>query len=630
MPYMFAWVFRRFTWMFIISAAAATLMASACLADEFYTARPEDVPDWAKQGMFHFIRIDGGRIESLKAERTQWGREFTDDEKETLANIYDKYQDKIFARLKEADFNWIWVTWSNGWSAADERENQRQLRKFIKRAHADGMHVTAYLSATNMFWESTLRDEPESITWVLIESGRPVTYGGPLNPMRFIADARNPDWRKYIVKKAAGAIDAGADAVFFDNIIGNRDGLKLLFSQYQDMARRKAAKSGALKVPLYVNAHLDPERMYLNDTCEIIWNEYGKDTPGVWQDVGWDVSNARRTRFILGAKFPWQPHKYEDDKYHCGPRERCIPGQVEQKLSIAEAWAFGSSFSRNIEGRFLNALIRDEKEATDAWAAIAQYNKWISAHRALYTDSVPVARIALMSQYDGRGYAGVQEQTLADAFLKENIIFGMKVIRRLARGEPFGNYKTLVIPDVLKALGPDEEALLVAYSRSGGKIFAVTPEPGASGGGAETLKKLNYMPIAAETYKKMGEHDVPAAFLADVTKASGGALVTLANEKYVVSNLMKKKNDNVFILHLLNYEHNTPEKNVKVALDLSDFAHSLNGYTVSAFSPDGDPELRDVKIKGGTCEFTIDRIEHYAVVVVHPSKVFDPRLAEPR
>ncbi|HTR22428.1 MAG TPA: hypothetical protein VMI10_00470 [Terriglobales bacterium] len=36
---------------------------------------------WAEQGNFRFIRIDGGQIESWKAERTWWGGKFSAEEK---------------------------------------------------------------------------------------------------------------------------------------------------------------------------------------------------------------------------------------------------------------------------------------------------------------------------------------------------------------------------------------------------------------------------------------------------------------------------------------------------------------------------------------------------------------------
>src|SRR5260370_41620579 len=88
---------------------------------------------------------------------------------------------------------------------------------------------------------------------------------------------------------------------------------------------------------------------------------------------------------------------YENDLYHCGLRERCIPSPAEQKLSIAEAYAFGVATSRNIEGRFLSALIKGEPEAQEAWTAIAQYNHFLVEHRELYHPTAPGARIAVIS-----------------------------------------------------------------------------------------------------------------------------------------------------------------------------------------------------------------------------------------
>ena len=39
-------------------------------APKLYRAKREDVPSWAEQGNFRFIRLDGGQIESWKAGRT--------------------------------------------------------------------------------------------------------------------------------------------------------------------------------------------------------------------------------------------------------------------------------------------------------------------------------------------------------------------------------------------------------------------------------------------------------------------------------------------------------------------------------------------------------------------------------
>src|SRR5260370_27638567 len=126
---------------------------------------------------------------------------------------------------------------------------------------------------------------------------------------------------------------------------------------------------------------------------------------------------------------------YENDIDHCGPRERCSPSRAEQKLSIAEAYAFGAATSRNIEGRFLSALIKGEPEAQEAWKAIAQYNHFQVGHRELYHQAAPTARIALLS-------AGPLN-LLADEFLKQSVFFETKVLAHLDKGVPLARFKVL-------------------------------------------------------------------------------------------------------------------------------------------------------------------------------------------
>jgi hypothetical protein len=74
----------------VIGLVAASLLL--CTAQSFepapklYRAKPEDVPPWAEQGNFRFIRLDGGQIESWKAGRTWWGKKFSAEEKDVLTH----------------------------------------------------------------------------------------------------------------------------------------------------------------------------------------------------------------------------------------------------------------------------------------------------------------------------------------------------------------------------------------------------------------------------------------------------------------------------------------------------------------------------------------------------------------
>jgi hypothetical protein len=52
---------------------------------------------------------------------------------------------------------------------------------------------------------------------------------------------------------------------------------------------------------VYANIHIAPERFGMNDINEVIWEEDGKDTPGVWHGK-WQVDNARKIKFLTGEK----------------------------------------------------------------------------------------------------------------------------------------------------------------------------------------------------------------------------------------------------------------------------------------------------------------------------------------
>src|ERR1039458_9601508 len=263
----------------LIGSVAASLLLCTTQsfepAPKLYRAKPEDVPPWAEQGNFRFIRIDGGQIESWKAERTWWGAKFSAEEKEVLTHIYDRDFEQMLGLLKQAEFNWIWVTWSNGWSLKDESENRENLKKVIALCHENGIHVSAYLSATNMFRISAYRDDPETKNYGLWMHGIPMFYAGPtkadlqISWKRRLADARAPGWWAYLLKKAEMAVDAGVDAITWDNMIGYNRGLAQLLDDTQRMAERRSWETGRPKAMVYANVHIAPDRLGMNEINEM-------------------------------------------------------------------------------------------------------------------------------------------------------------------------------------------------------------------------------------------------------------------------------------------------------------------------------------------------------------------------
>jgi hypothetical protein len=287
------------------------------------------------------------------------------------------------------------------------------------------------------------------------------------------------------------------------------------------------------------------------------------------------VGNARKIKFLSGEKQLWQPLTYENDLYHCGPRERCIPSPAEQKLSIAEAYTFGAATSRNIEGRFLAALIKGEPGAQEAWAAIAQYNHFLVEHRELYHQVVPVAQIALIS-------AGPQN-ALADEFLKQSVLFETKVLAHLDKGVPLDRFKVLVMPANLPKLSAEQEARLNMFTANGGVII----RDGKARAGIATRAEA----------------------------AVGWPRISLEPRGYVLGQLTRKSDRRTLILHLLNYDHQAPAQNVKIRLELSGLVPDPSRLELKVLSPDEtQPQWAGLSLHRSVIEFTVPRIEHYTVV----------------
>jgi len=597
---------KRFLGAIFICAAIFLFSAKAPeQKEQLYWAGSDNLPVWAEQGNFRFIRLDGGNIESRKAARTWWGQNFSEPEKDVLANIYGRDFDKMLAFLKQAEFNWVWVTWSNGWSMDDEAGNRKQLASVIEKCHANNIKVTAYMSASNMFWWSTFRQEPETRKWLWRVAGMPVLYGG--SPFRVLADVTKPEWRQYLLKKAELAIDSGVDAIFYDNIFGDNYANKLLMTETQRLAEKKAKENGRPKVLVYANIHIGPGRFDINDQCDLLWDEAGKDNPGVWEGK-FQAGNARKIKFLEGAKQNWQPLKFENDIYHCGPRETCIPIPAVQKLSIAEAYAFGAALSRNIEGRFLKGIITGEKPALETWAAISDYNKFVKDNSTLYNRVTEVARIALLSQ--------AEKNPAADIFLRRNVMFGTKALDLMDKGMPLNSYKVLVVPFNLPRLTDQQEKYFSDFSSSGGKIFM--PEKGVKNNLQffSTIKS-SITPVSSKTLLEIQNNGPLKNWIGELNKAAGGAVVSIENNKYLVANVTKKDGADTFIVHLINYDRSSPVENVKVKLDLAGFAKNLAGSRATLFSPDENAgQIQNFSCTGAKCEFTVGKIRYYTIIVI--------------
>lgn len=174
-----------------------------------------------------YSRWDGGPIEVAKGILTGW-RGFNPCDPDLLHATANWYNPRTIALARAMGFNWLWLTWSVGFSPDTERGHQELVRRYVRECHRHGIRVTAYLCLSSIFTEDMFEKIPASRNWVALDAkGHPFPYKKASffkarvgRVTRVIACYAAPGWRRLVRRRVAQALDAGVDALDFDNTLG--------------------------------------------------------------------------------------------------------------------------------------------------------------------------------------------------------------------------------------------------------------------------------------------------------------------------------------------------------------------------------------------------------------------------
>ncbi len=531
---------------------------------------PGNLPEWVQQGTLHFARLDGGPIEVRKTRRSSWGMHFTDAQTEVLANLYTKYADRTLALLQQAHVNSVWLTWSVGYSWEDEAEQREQCKRMVSRLHQQGMHVAAYLCAVTVFWESMFRDEPRSVRWIRFDDkGVPLRYSGGRDELRFIADVSNPEWLALAKRRVGAAIDAGFDAIFFDNP-AIADEPEAFFAEI----RRYIHEERHSKALLFTNYGLSHAQ--LNHNMDFVFAEWWTE-PGVWGEE-WDVGNIRRTKLLRGVLPEWKPLTTEYSLFHSGNRSTTFLAPRSQKLATAEAAAFQADHCWNMEGPFDAALMSNDSDALAAWKGIGEYRLFLEKHEDLYWKSRSVAPIAVVLPNEPIGFGWERDDSgIFDALARSSVLYDLRPASRLD-SQQLHSYRAVVIQ-----AGTPVNGLLREYRNGGGKVY--------------TAARADERTI----------HEIRALL-------DGGPSLTIDGASHVLGNLTALGSEKGLAVHLLNYAA-APVSRVRVSIDLGRQYSGLRGKPV-LFTPDRSGAVTEVRRTGTVVDFLVDWLDIYSVVVL--------------
>ena len=393
----------------------------------------DTVPEWARTGNFNFARWDGGPIEVTKGTLSGWPGFLPPDAQvvEATTSLYDP---STIALLARAHVNWIWVTWSVGFSNQTEAPQQALLRKYIEECHRHGIHVTAYMSIGNIFWEDMFAHVPESKGWLLKINGQPVPYGtadyaavGQVT--RYLADLSLEAWQEYTLGRVVAAVEAGADGIMFDNSSSYYS--RELLEQFTARALNEARKRNpqVLLSSNYGRDMLIAARTENALTSEQGWEPGIFDSPGAapdrWNSVpdfvavsgGLLVTNAGLLRSLWAVSQGQRPVAVEYGNRRSGDRFLNTLPPAHEKLALAECAAFHAANEQYHESLTLRDLYFDAPDAVDNWDAVAEYNAFFQKYAQFYQEPISLARIAVIVD------SAVTDLAFLDTLAAHNMIY---------------------------------------------------------------------------------------------------------------------------------------------------------------------------------------------------------------
>lgn len=367
-------------------------LLAVCL---FFCALPGgagEVPRFARPGTIRFARWDGGPIMAKGCILSRYPPWFQGDRQaiEATTRWYDPSTVEL-ARM--GGFNWVYVTFSWGWSIPTEREQWAMVARYIEECHRSNIQVMAYMSGASMYWMDMFANHPESVDWIRLRDSVPVPYGSGLYPKdkgwfvsRYMADISKPEWLNFMKLRVAAAIEAGADAVYLDNLFRDMP----VENFVEELMRFGRGLNRNFLLAINANARLYTAASASN----FISTEDGTE-PGFFGRQAVNNTGLLRSQWALSEG--WKPAAVEYGGRKDSGDRFLVPIRPEgQQLSIAEAAANQCSFEFYSLGAFQRDLYMRRPEAIDNLKAAGIYNRFLEQHQDLYTDTKSLAGVAIV------------------------------------------------------------------------------------------------------------------------------------------------------------------------------------------------------------------------------------------
>ena len=136
---------------------------------------------------------------------------FMNQDVDEQAHQHAHSQDGVNVVLDKMVCNWVHLTYNWGFPPEVEQEDREDFRKAAELYHQRGEQVFAYIQTSNCVFDGSFKNKD----WYALDpKGKKIFYYSG----RYMACLAHPEWVQHLKDVIQGAIERGADGIFFDNM----------------------------------------------------------------------------------------------------------------------------------------------------------------------------------------------------------------------------------------------------------------------------------------------------------------------------------------------------------------------------------------------------------------------------
>lgn len=139
------------------------------------------------------------------------------------------------------------------------------------------------------------------------------------------------------------------------------------------------------------------------------------------------------------------------------------------RLALVEAWAAGGNYVLAVDPRYREALLKDDRQAVEAWSTLGRTARWLRENTALFRQPAAPDVTVLVDREES-------SFEVANLMVRQNVSPALEPAANPPRPDP--KQRKVVVAAGIAAPQPDVAARILAHARAGAILVVDAPAEG--------------------------------------------------------------------------------------------------------------------------------------------------------